>query len=134
MRPYYETQRLVFQMTDPPTLPPRGWPRLVGLALFLVVWVLMSNVSAAVAKDRVDATPTTIAGLALSEVANGPLPTAIVPFHSLLQPKLGLVVFGAVTAYGWQLGARTLPTSRSRQPLRAAPGRRGRSQLHAYLN
>jgi hypothetical protein len=109
------------------------WSRLLGVALLLAASVLMGNAARALPTHPIEDAASTISMLPVfsSEVA---LPTAPALTRGLPQLRATSAAFGVVLATACCLWAQTLLRGRTSEPPRAAPGRRGRALLHAYLN
>jgi hypothetical protein len=114
---------------------PRTWAQWLALAALVLVTAAMTSSTALPLSSAGELTAQTSVGTSATNLDHGTLLAPGGTVRSVLQPRIvGLTVIGLVVLATWLLGAGVFGHARTRAVPRAAPGRRGRALLHAYLN
>jgi hypothetical protein len=113
---------------------PRTWAHWLALAALVLVTAAMTSGATLPLSSAGELAGQTSVGTSATNLDHGTLLAPGGTFRSVLQPRIGLTAIGLVVLATWLLGAGADGHPRTWSVPRAAPGRRGRALLHAYLN
>jgi hypothetical protein len=116
------------------TLLPLAWPRLLGVAMVLVACVLTSAAPIDLAGPPSSSPETTLSSGLVATAPDVVALPALTSVRGVLQSRVSTVAFAILLALVCWPRPLVLPGRALAEPPRAAPGRRGRALLHAYLN